>query len=63
MNLLYYSTYTIDEGRDLSARFADQNARDGFEISIGMYRANLGAITEEVFRQYVERFQGEVLEA
>jgi hypothetical protein len=55
----YSTTYKLEDGRILSASFADRNNKDGFEISLGMYRVNLGPITEAVFRQYVERFAGE----
>jgi hypothetical protein len=59
----FYATYTLEDQRTLVAKFENENDRDGFEISIGMYRANLGAITEDVFRTYAERFRAEVLEA
>lgn len=56
------STYKIDDGRILFAFFTDINDKDGFEISLGMYRANLGPITEEVFRRFVGKFSGVVQE-
>lgn len=59
---LYYATFAVETVGVMKARFADINKRDGFEISLGMYKANLGAVTREVFLQYAERFEGEVLE-
>ncbi|ASS76368.1 hypothetical protein CIG75_16355 [Tumebacillus algifaecis] len=61
MSELYYATYTLHEGEQMVARFADINKRDGFEISLGMYRANLGPVTRDVFMQYAERFEGDVV--
>ena len=56
----YYATYTIADGRRLVASFAHINDRDGFEISLGMYRSNLGQVTEEVYMRYLEKFDGRV---
>ncbi|MBL0386705.1 hypothetical protein JJB07_08575 [Tumebacillus sp. ITR2] len=54
----YHTTYRVEDGRTLHASFESRDNRDGFEISLGMYKVNLGPITEQVFRQYVERFAG-----
>lgn len=62
MSELYYATYAVEAAGQMKARFADMDKRDGFEISLGMYKANLGPVTREVFLQYAERFEGEVLE-
>lgn len=56
------STYKIDDGRMLCAFFTNINDKDGFEISLGMYRANLGPISEEVFRRFAGKFTGVVQE-
>ncbi|TCP55644.1 hypothetical protein EV586_103297 [Tumebacillus sp. BK434] len=62
MSDLYYATFAVEAVGPMQARFADMDKRDGFEISLGMYKANLGPVTREVFLQYAERFAGEVLE-
>ena len=54
----FYATFQIDDGRKLQAKFSNQNDRDGFEISLGMYRVNLGPVTEEVFLRHVDKFDG-----
>lgn len=56
----YYATLTIADGRRLVASFANINDRDGFEISLGLYRSNLGQITEEVYYRFLEKFDGRV---
>jgi hypothetical protein len=56
----YYSTIRVEE-KHLTARFDNINDRDGFEISLGMYKANLGPLTEEVFRRFTDKFSGEVI--
>jgi hypothetical protein len=56
----FFATFKIDDGRLFQAVFDDINGRDGFEISLGMYRANLGPITEEVFRRFAGKFDGVV---
>jgi hypothetical protein len=58
----YILTYELDDGRQVAARFYDINDRDGCEISLGMYRANLGPITEEVWERIVQKFRGEKIE-
>ncbi|HEU4963540.1 MAG TPA: hypothetical protein VFV52_06730 [Bacilli bacterium] len=58
----FYARYKVEEGFQMQARFDDINDRDGFEISLGMYRPNLGPVTEEVFRRYAQRFNGVVME-
>jgi hypothetical protein len=57
----YYATFTVDTGDEMAAKFSDINKRDGFEISLSMYRSNLGPVTREVFLQYAERFEGQVI--
>lgn len=55
----YILQYEIEEGRLVSARFTDENDRDGCDISLGMYQSNLGLITEEVWVRFVRLFNGE----
>lgn len=62
MSEWYYATYAVEALGPMKARFADLDKRDGFEISLGMYKANLGPVTRDVFLQYAQRFEGEVLE-
>ncbi|KEO83547.1 hypothetical protein [Tumebacillus flagellatus] len=57
--MAFHTSYKVEDGRTLHAKFESRDNRDGFEISLGMYKANLGPITEAVFAQYVERFAGE----
>jgi predicted SpoU family rRNA methylase len=57
----FYSTYQIADGRNLAAKFKDLNDRDGFEISLAMYRNHIGEVTEEVFLRYVDKFNGTVV--
>lgn len=52
----------IADGRWWKAKFSHIDDKDGFEISLGLYRANLGPITEEVFRRFAGKFKGEVQE-
>ena len=56
----YYATMTLADGRRLVASFANVNDRDGFEISLGLYRSNLGQITEEVYTRFLKKFDGRV---
>ncbi|MGZ4031589.1 MAG: hypothetical protein ACXVP5_10470 [Tumebacillaceae bacterium] len=56
----YFATFKIEDGRLFQAVFDDINGRDGFEISLGMYRANLGPVNEEVFRRFAAKFDGVV---
>lgn len=46
----------------LWGKFADINDRDGFEISLGMYKGNLGPVPEEVFLRFLQKFNGELSE-
>ncbi|GIM47897.1 hypothetical protein DNHGIG_34460 [Collibacillus ludicampi] len=57
----YILTYELEDGRQVAARFLDINDRDGCDISLGMYRMNLGPITEEVWIRIVHKFNGELL--
>jgi hypothetical protein len=57
---IYFLTYELEDGRQVAARFLDINDRDGCDISLGMYRMNLGPITEEVWERLVRRFNGEL---
>lgn len=59
----FYSTYRLSSGITRIAAFADLNDKDGFEISLGMYRAHVGDVTEEVFRRHVEKFNGRIEES
>lgn len=58
----YYASIQVEDGRELAAKFADINARDGFEISLEMYKVNLGPVSEEVFRRFADKFAGDVIE-
>lgn len=57
----YVLSYKLEDGRQVAAVFGDINDRDGCDISLGMYRANLGPVTQEVWERMVTRFQGTFL--
>ncbi|MFC4767351.1 hypothetical protein [Effusibacillus consociatus] len=54
-------TCKLEDGTEVAAEFADINDRDGCDISLGMYRANLGPITSEVWEKMVGKFNGTFL--
>ncbi|MCX7570006.1 hypothetical protein OS242_08515 [Tumebacillus sp. DT12] len=58
----FYSTYRMSTGTVRIAVFTDINDKDGFEISLGMYRAHVGDVTDEVFERHVEKFNGRITE-
>jgi hypothetical protein len=58
----YFLTYILDDDREVAAKFADINDRDGCHISLDMYKVNLGPITEEVWRKIVGKFKGQLIE-
>lgn len=54
----YILTYVLEDGREAAASFANINDRDGCDISLEMYRVNLGPITQEVWDRIVGKFNG-----
>jgi len=52
-------SFKLEDGRVLSATFANVNDKDGFEISLGMYRVNLGPVDEAIFDRYMNKFGGQ----
>lgn len=57
----YYLEYEIASGARYFVVFDDENDRDGFHISLDMYKAQLGPVTEEVFHRIREKFRGTVI--
>lgn len=57
----YFFTYVLEDGREAAASFRNINDRDGCDISLEMYRMNLGPITREVWEKMVAKFNGIVL--
>jgi hypothetical protein len=57
----YYLEYEIDNGARIILAFDEENDRDGCHISLDMYKAQLGPVTEDVFTRIREKFRGEIL--
>jgi hypothetical protein len=57
----YVLTFALDDGREVAASFTNINDRDGCDISLDMYRVNLGPITPEVWERIVDKFNGALL--
>lgn len=57
----YYLEYEVDTGERVIVEFEDENDRDGFHISLDMYKAQLGPVTMEVFTRIREKFRGKIL--
>jgi hypothetical protein len=51
-------TYKLGDGSEVVASFQNENDRDGCDISLGMYKSNLGPITDEVWERMVGKFNG-----
>ena len=58
----YYLTYFLGDGTQVGAKFSDINDRDGCSISLDMYKANLGPISEEFWLRTVGKFKGTIIE-
>ena len=57
----YILTFALDDGREVAASFKNMNDRDGCDISLDMYRVNLGPITQEVWERIVRKSNGTLL--
>lgn len=57
----YILTFSLNNGREVAASFKNMNDRDGCDISLDMYRVNLGPITQEVWERIVGKFNGALL--
>lgn len=53
--------YKLGDGSEVRAYFRNENDRDGCDISLGMYRSNLGPITSEVWDRMVGKFNGTMI--
>lgn len=60
---IYYLEYELSTGERKMLRFNNLNDRDGCYISLDMYKAQLGPVTDEVFHRIVHKFHGEPLSA
>ncbi|GAX91216.1 hypothetical protein [Effusibacillus lacus] len=58
----YVLSFRLENETKVAAVFESENDRDGCEISLGMYRSNLGPITREVWERMVGKFNGKCLE-
>lgn len=54
-----YLEYELHDATRVLLRFQNLNDRDGCHISLDMYKAQLGPVTEEVLSRIVEKFHGE----
>ncbi|WP_018132604.1 hypothetical protein [Effusibacillus pohliae] len=54
-------TYKLADDTPVAAEFDSENDRDGCDMSLGMYQANLGPVTQDVWERYVARFNGRLL--
>lgn len=57
----YIFTFQLANGEEVAAAFQNINDLDGCEISLAMYRSNLGDITREVWERIVGKFSGRLL--
>ncbi len=58
-----YLEYELDDGRRVMLAFSNIDNRDGCDISLGMYKAQLGPITDEVLARILGKFSGWMLKA
>lgn len=56
----YYLEYELSDGRRVFLAFDDENDRDGCHISLDMYKAQLGPVTDEVLARILGKFNGRV---
>ncbi|MBF8376609.1 hypothetical protein IW967_01795 [Alicyclobacillus mali] len=56
----YYLEYELDDGTRLFLAFDNENDRDGCHISLDMYKAQLGPITQEVLDRILGKFNGRI---
>ncbi|MCL6454563.1 MAG: hypothetical protein K6T78_13240 [Alicyclobacillus sp.] len=57
----YYLEYELSDGQRVFLQFADENDRDGCHISLDFYKAQLGAVDEEVLERILAKFHGQRL--
>lgn len=58
MDNRYYLEYEIDGGERVVLAFENVNDRDGCHISLDMYKAQLGPVTEAVMTRILAKFHG-----
>ncbi|GLG02382.1 hypothetical protein Alches_24230 [Alicyclobacillus hesperidum subsp. aegles] len=56
----YYLEYELSDGQRVILAFDEENDRDGCHISLDMYKAQLGPVTEEVLSRIVNKFHGRI---
>ncbi|KRW91896.1 hypothetical protein SD51_06450 [Alicyclobacillus tengchongensis] len=56
----YYLEYELSDGQRVILAFDEENDRDGCHISLDMYKAQLGPVTEEVLSRIVNKFNGRI---
>lgn len=58
---VYLLEYKLSDETRVFLRFDNINDRDGCHISLDMYKAQLGPVTEEVLHRILKKFSGEVV--
>lgn len=53
--------YELADDRHVLLKFQHINDRDGCHISLDMYKANLGPVTEEVITRISDKFSGKIV--
>ncbi|WP_206831470.1 hypothetical protein [Alicyclobacillus fructus] len=56
----YYLEYELHDGTRVFLAFDNENDRDGCHISLDMYKAQLGPITQEVLDRILGKFHGRI---
>ena len=56
-----YLEYQLSDGKFVMLAFENINNRDGCHISLDMYKAQLGPVTDEVLERILGKFRGWIL--
>ncbi|MDP9729762.1 hypothetical protein FY534_00700 [Alicyclobacillus sp. TC] len=56
----YFLQYQLSDDRVVMLQFSNINDRDGCHISLDMYKAQLGPVTQAVMERILAKFQGTV---
>ncbi len=56
-----YLEYELSDGKFVMLAFDNLNNRDGCHISLDMYKAQLGPVTDEVLERILLKFKGRIL--
>ncbi|QQE79419.1 hypothetical protein [Alicyclobacillus sp. SO9] len=58
---VYLLEYKLSDETQVFLRFNNINDRDGCHISLDMYKAQLGPVTQAVLQRILNKFSGEVV--